>query len=546
MLPVRRFTLGLTASISGMALLGHHCLGEAAAQALPLPAGQLETAETPESLRGGRLRGTRPRNPRERLSAEILSGAGTTGFVSTNRPRAPRRANRITRPADGGLNAMARSNAPLRPGAGPPVNAPLSVTPPLGALSTPGAPGSPPVSPGLSAGVPPSTTFIRRRRPVVEEDPFAPIGVRVGSWILRPSIEVMGGYDTNPARFPGGRSSGVLVVRPDIEWRSDWRRHEGFAILRGTYTAYNRTPELDRPNLEIRGGGRIDVHNDARVDLEGRYLLSTENPGSPDLPAGLAKLPKVTTIGGTTTLAHRFNRLELALKGSVDRVTYEDSVLTDGTIINNDNRNYNQYATALRATYDLSPGMRPFAEIGGDHRKHDSDFDAFGFRRDSDGIIPRLGTTFEFANNLTGEASVGYLTRKYEDERLEDLRGLIVDASLIWRVSALTTVLLTARSRADETTVPGVSGILRRDAGIQVNHAFRRWLIGTAKLGYGLDTYEGDIREDNRYAASVALTYKATRSIHVKGELRQEWLRSNVPGVDYTATIALAGLRFQR
>ena len=85
-----------------------------------------------------------------------------------------------------------------------------------------------------------------------------------------------------------------------------------------------------------------------------------------------------------------------------------------------------------------------------------------------------------------------------------------------------------------------------RDAGLEVNHAFRRWLIGTVKLGYGLDDYVGMARIDNRYLASAALTYKLTRSVQIKGEVRQEWLRSNIPGTDYTATVALIGLRLQR
>jgi len=32
----------------------------------------------------------------------------------------------------------------------------------------------------------------------------------------------------------------------------------------------------------------------------------------------------------------------------------------------------------------------------------------------------------------------------------------------------------------------------------------------------------------------------------VKGEIRQDWLRSNMPGNDYTATTLLVGMRFQR
>jgi hypothetical protein len=170
----------------------------------------------------------------------------------------------------------------------------------------------------------------------------------------------------------------------------------------------------------------------------------------------------------------------------------------------------------------------------------------FGFRRDSYGTTGRVGTTFEFSRLLTGEISVGYLLRTYQDHTLPDLRGLIVDGSLVWTATALTTARLTARSTADESTLPGVSGVLRRDFGVQFDHAFRRWLIGMARFGYGLDDYEGSIRQDNRFVAAVGITYKMSRTVQVKGELRQEWLRSNVPGNDYTATVALVGLRLQR
>jgi hypothetical protein len=32
----------------------------------------------------------------------------------------------------------------------------------------------------------------------------------------------------------------------------------------------------------------------------------------------------------------------------------------------------------------------------------------------------------------------------------------------------------------------------------------------------------------------------------VRGEVRQEWMRSTVPGVDYAATVFLLGMRLQR
>ena len=42
------------------------------------------------------------------------------------------------------------------------------------------------------------------------------------------------------------------------------------------------------------------------------------------------------------------------------------------------------------------------------------------------------------------------------------------------------------------------------------------------------------------------MTYKLNRDFWLKGELREEWLSSNVPNASYAATIALLGLRLQR
>src|SRR5262249_46308426 len=172
--------------------------------------------------------------------------------------------------------------------------------------------------------------------------------------------------------------------------------------------------------------------------------------------------------------------------------------------------------------------------------------DLLCFDRDADGITRKVGTTFEITRKLTGEISVGYLTRTYKDPQLPDLRGLIASSSLVWTATGLTSVKLTATSSADESTVPGVSGLFRRDVGIEVNHAFRRWLLGTLKVGWGLDEYVGLDREDKRYAASVGLVCKLSPQMQLKGELREVWLRSNVSGVDYTATVLLVGLRLQR
>jgi hypothetical protein len=323
-----------------------------------------------------------------------------------------------------------------------------------------------------------------------------------------------------------GSGSSLFIVAPELLLRSDWSRHELRGDLRGSYTTYPSKPSLDRPSVDAKLGGRIDVTRQTRIDRESRFLLATDNPGSPNLRADLAKLPIFTTFGASAAAAHRFNRFEIAAKGDVDRTTYQESELTDGSTASNDDRNYNHYGGQLRGSYELLPGVKPFAEIGADARVHDVDVDSTGFRRDSRGVTVKGGSSFALTPLLTGEASLGYLARSYDDPRLPDLRGLLVDASLIWSASALTSVKLAARTSVDETMLPGVSGTFRRDFGVAVDHSFRRWLIDTVKLGYGLDDYVGLERVDERYLASAALIYRINRALQLKGEVRQEWMRS--------------------
>jgi hypothetical protein len=461
------------------------------------------------------------------------SGAGKTGFVSTNTPRP------ADQPAAAGLVELPSDAARAPFTIAPPATQPVSPSAAPETRTATGRPATPRPGASLEPALPEPTW-------PVEDDPFAPPGTYVGGFLVHAAVEAGGGYDSNPGRSTGGRGSWFYRVAPEFEARSDWSRHELTAALRGSYIGYEAVPSANQPSLDARLNGRIDVTRDTFASLEGRLLLATDNPNSPDLPAGLSRLPIYTTLGATAGLTQRFNRLEFTVKGTVDHITYEDSHLTNGARDSNRDRDYDQYGASARVAYELTPGIKPFAEGTFDRRVHALAVDRFGVQRDSDGATGRVGTTFEISRKLTGEVSVGYLTRTYKDPTLPDLEGLIFDGSLVWTATGLTTVKLTATSTADESTLPGVSGVLRRDGGVQVDHAFRRWLVGTARLGYGVDLYRGSPREDRRYLASFGLTYKLTRSVQVKGEFRREWLRSNVAGSDYDANIAMLSLRLQR
>jgi hypothetical protein len=477
-------------------------------------------------------------------------GIGSTGFDSSNLRRKPVGKAKPARPtaAAAGPDAAAISRARLaqtqnqtRPGV--PKTDAMANAAPTAPPSGPSALPAPTAPDALAPELP--RTLIRR--PVPDEAPFDPTGISAGAFVLRPAVETSGGYDSNPARTTaGGRASLFGIVAPELKLNSTWARHELTADLRGSYITYATTPQFDRPDFNGKIDGRVDVTSHTQLNLESRLIISTDNPGTPNFQAGLARLPIFTDAGGSIGLGQRFNRLDVSLKGSFDRTMYQQSVLTDGTTQSNDDRNFDQLAAQLRANYELTPGVKPFAEVDVDHRAHDLQLDRSGLERDSQGSAARIGTSFELSRILTGELAFGYLSRTYRDPTLPAVSGPTIDGSLVWLATALTTVKLTASTIASETTIAGVSGIFTHEVGLEVDHSFRRWLLGTLKFTTDRDDYVGSPRIDYRYAGSAALTYMLTRELQIRSELRREWLASNQPGNDYAAYVALLGLRLQR
>ena len=559
----------------GAALAGL-CSASLWAQTAPKPPSGLRlTFDENADVVAPRKKARRPQPPPgviPKFGHEPGWGAGKTGFNSKNVPMRRKRSPDGTAGPDASGREPAAKPAAKPPGLAlpppPPTAArrgkpqpsaalprpptPPGATTPLAAVTPPGAP----TPPEVTGVVPPAdhvtlaTPIVVRPQPrpvPVEEDPFAPTGVHAGTFFLRPALEVMTGYDTNPARSATNpKGSTQFTVAPELLGKSDWERHQLDIAIRGAYYYYPDVRISDRPNLDARADGRIDVSKDTRIDIQGRYLLATDYPGSPNIAADYAKLPIYTDVGGTLGVGQRFNRLELSLKGTADRIEWQDSLLTNGMSQSNADRNYNQYAGILRGSYEVSPGVKPFAEVTADTRIHDLPIDRTGADRDSNGIAMKVGTAFEFTRKLTGEISVGYLNRYYQDPILPNIHSPLVDASLIWVASALTTIKYASTTSVDESVLTGVSGVLHHNNGIEISHALRRWLIATAKFGYGIDDYIGSPRQDRRYVASLAVAYKLSREFWLKGELREEWLSSNIPNSNYAATVALLGLRVQR
>jgi hypothetical protein len=474
------------------------------------------------------------------------SGASDTGFDSLNRTKK----KPVIYPG--------QAKPKPAPGPGSPVPKPAPVNR-AGYLRLSVPPSDtankPPIPPAMADTVPGQPP---RARLKVDDDPFGAVGDYAGSFLIKSAVEVSGGYDTNPGRTNEPHGLPFWVVAPEFLAVSDWERHALVADLRGSFTGYgNSLPptiggavssaptDVSRPNFVGHVDGRIDVSRDTQITSQVRLLVSTDNPGSPNVQAGLARYPIYSTLGGSFGLDQNFNRLNIAVGGTADRTVYQNSTLTDGETSNNDDRNFNQFGGIGRASYELTPAIKPFVEVEGDSRVHDLALDRNGFARDSDGGYAKGGTTFEFTRLLTGEISVGWAARDYVDPRLDRLQGLLTTASLTWTATPLTTAKFYSDTQIAETTLPGTSGVLVHTYTVEVDHDFRRWLTAIGKFTYGTLDYQGDNRTDKTFTWEGDLIYKMTRNLWIKGTIRRDILDSNIVGAGSASTLVMLGVRAQ-
>jgi hypothetical protein len=393
--------------------------------------------------------------------------------------------------------------------------------------------------------IPPTLETKPPEAPATETDPYKPIGITAGNFLFKPALEVSAGHDSNPGRVPNGRPSAFVVVAPELLVRSQFERHQLNADIRASYTDTPNLQALNHPNVDAKLNGRYDVTNTTAINGEARYVLDADDPGTPRIVNRFAKLPLVSTAGGTLGVTQDIDRLQMSFKGSVDRVTFQDATLTNGTTVSNQDRNFTQVAGQTRLTYALTDEFKPFVTASIDRRTHDLPVDFTGFRRDSTGESVEAGMTFALGDKLTGDAAVGYLTRSYGDPKLAGISGFIVDAMLVWQATKEVSVQLDAKSQVAETTELNASGVFRRDVKAEVDYQFQPWLTGALKTGFGQDVFSGTPRIDDRYFVGVGLVYNVSRELQLKGDVRREWTVSNTAGQNLSATVLSLGGRVQ-
>lgn len=384
--------------------------------------------------------------------------------------------------------------------------------------------------------------------PPAADDPYAPLGIRVGSFVLRPTLEQGIAASTNPAGSATGGSGTYSETVLRLNAESDWSRHQATLNAYGTV----RRPLSGEEDVEEINGGlegrlRLDLAEGWDAQIGALYTARPESASSPvPLAAGAEDRPLRQTIDAEAEVERSLGLLRLGVTGVLQRDWYGDVTLTDGSVLSQAERDSTLVALRTRMGYELSPAVIPFVELETGRRFFDVETDSAGIERSSVRGALRAGVELDLREKFGGEVAVGYLRETFDDDALEPAEGLVLDANLRWSPDRRTTVALRGSTTVEGTTAAGESGSLLYDLRTDVERTLLANLTGNAALGAAFRDYVGSEGRETTLFAETGLVWWFNRSFGLTGRLRHERLESNLPGRDYDATSVFVGLRVQR
>jgi hypothetical protein len=386
----------------------------------------------------------------------------------------------------------------------------------------------------------------RTKKLQYDNDPYAPLGLRLGTFNVSTSIQSGLTATTNADSSSGGKSAILSETTLRLNATSDWSRHSANINAYGIFRKSIAGQELSQPIAGVDSELDLDLMRDLRGKIKLGYAVSPETAESPVVIEGTTEEPLTQTLTSSLGLEKAVGKLRLGITGNVERDIYGNAKLDTGGTLSQKDRNNTLVTGVLRAGYELSPSIIPFVEGELGRRYYDLTRDDAGYARSADRVGARAGVTLDLTDKLSGEFSAGWLRETPDDRRLASISGPSVAADLKWSPIRGTTVSLQGATQVEGTTTAGESGDILYSGQLSLERQMRANLTGTASLGMLWRNYSGTDGYDFGWNAEAGLTYWLNRYAGITGRIRHEQQVSNLPGRDYTADSIFLGFTAQR
>lgn len=347
---------------------------------------------------------------------------------------------------------------------------------------------------------------------------FEPVGGRIGSFLLYPSVEARIEYDDNILALPSeGEGDVELTMRAAMALESRWLRHslEADAYIEQSLHGRFTTEDMTEGGARVRG--RLDISRDTSARLVASLDSLGENRAN-ITAAGQARDPtRFRRADALLSLAHDLGRVQLIGDTQIIALDFDDAVTAEGDPLDQDFRDSLYLRASLAAAVEISPRVSGLLRGQVDRLSYVGDPEVPDpFDRDTTGYSVEAGLRLELSNLLFGEVRAGLLHREVDDPTANGVTGASFGANLTWNITPLTTLRLFGDRQVEEGGSQLVSGNIRSQARIEAEHELLRNIILEARGGAALIDTVGIIdAQAQEYNLMVGATWKVDRNFRV-------------------------------
>ncbi len=382
-------------------------------------------------------------------------------------------------------------------------------------------------------------TVVRKPDP----DPYAAVGMRIGTFILRPTLTQQLGHESVlDGEAKTARSLSRTTLAAELE--SDWSRHQlkisGQQVI--DITLSGDGPE--DPSTSVDAELRLDISSTTTANLFFGYDFRREDQTDANSVENAVAQSDVHSFEGRAGIEHSFGSWRGRAAFTAMRSTYGDVELDDGEELSQSERDNNSYRMVLRAGADNGAVLRPFAEVEGTLIDYDETEDANGYQRSSKGFALRAGAVFDRGEKWNGELSAGYIQRNYDDPRLEPIGAFAIGGFANWSPERDTVVRLGLNTSIEDSTTADVSGSVYYSASADITRKVRENFITRMNGQLGWRRYYGDLPDETVIVAGAGFTWWLNRNVGIDGEVSYEKTMSE--DTDNDDIYVGLGMKFQR
>ena len=259
-----------------------------------------------------------------------------------------------------------------------------------------------------------------------ETDPYAPQGLRAGSFMLYPALSLFATGTDNIDKAAGGEQGRSGRVILELKGNSNWDRHALSFEAKTAQTGYKEPVRKPDGEHSVKATLRLDLAEQTEVSLSASAMQQRESAGDVELVASGGTISVQTDLNASAVLAHDVGLLQLQLRGSVASESYDEDSARDAVT----------YTGGARVGYALTDQIVPFLDVEAKQKSYSHGSDSL----EGKSFRGAFGIEVQNREKLSGEASIGAMVWSPDASGQENDAILFADASLTWSPNPLWTL----------------------------------------------------------------------------------------------------------